>query len=238
APDERWGLDALAGRFVELSSGASTPMLTIAIGLVVQAQERAEPAVWIATGPSSFYPPDAAESGVDLEALPVIRVRGVLEGARAADIVLRSGAVTLAVLDLRDALRDDRGAKRDDSWSRDDSRSRKVIPGEAYSANARFMQGRWNRNVREMPHTERSVPPAVQTRLSALAQKHRSTLLCLTRKERGSSSLGSLVSLRAVGEVRKTAFDRFLWELEVLKDKHQAPGWSHSEACRGPAGLY
>jgi hypothetical protein len=78
----------------------------------------------------------------------------------------------------------------------------------------------------------------VQTRLAALAKKHRAIMVCLTRNGRSDPSLGSLVSLRAVGSLRKTSFDRFLWELEVLKDKHHAPGWSQSEVCRGPSGLY
>jgi hypothetical protein len=24
----------------------------------------------------------------------------------------------------------------------------------------------------------------------------------------------------------------------VLKDKRHSPGWEHSEACRGPSGMY
>jgi recombination protein RecA len=232
-PDERWSLDALAGRFVELSTAEATPVLTISMGLVLQAQERSEPAIWIAAGSSTFYPPDAADSGVDLEALPVVRVPGVLAGVRAADILLRSGGATLVVLDLIGAADPVPGAA-------DRARSR---PVPAFSPRAKYAQMRWSRRVETPSGQDRAFPdrsfgPGLQTRLAALAQKHRATLLCLTRKGRTASSLGSLVSLRAVGDVRKTAFDRFLWELMVLRDKHQAPGWNHSEACRGPAGLY
>jgi recombination protein RecA len=229
-PDERWSLDALAGRFVELSTAESTPALTISMGLILQAQERSEPAIWIATGPSTFYPPDVADSGVDLKALPVVRVPGVLAGARTADILLRSGAVSLVVLDLI-------GAADPHPRPADWARSR---PANAFSQRAKYTQVRWSRQAesRSIQYPERAFTQSLQTRLAALAQKHRATLLCLTRKGRAASSLGSLISLRAVGDVRKTAFDRFLWELVVLKDKHQAPGWNHSEACRGPTGLY
>lgn len=229
-PDERWSLDALAGRFVELSTAKATPMLTISMGLILQCQERSEPAIWIATGPSTFYPPDVAESGVDLGALPVVRVQGVLAGARTADILLRSGAVTLIVLDLI-------GASDPAPRPGDVARSR---PAPAFSQRAKYAQLKWSRQLESRPsqNPERAFTQALQTRLAALTQKHHATLLCLTRKGRSASSLGSLVSLRAVGDVRKTAFDRFLWELVVLKDKRHSPGWEHSEACRGPSGMY
>jgi hypothetical protein len=156
-----------------------------------------------------------------------------LAGVRAADILLRSGGATLVVLDLIGAADPVPGAA-------DRTRSR---PVSAFSPRAKYAQMRWNRRVETPSEQSRAFPDrsfgsGLQTRLAALAQKHRATLLCLTRKGRTASSLGSLVSLRAVGDVRKTAFDRFLWELMVLRDKHQAPGWNHSEACRGPAGLY
>src|SRR5690606_18823703 len=168
--------DALAGRLVELSTAEATPVLTISMGLVLQCQERSEPAVWISTGPSMFYPPDAAESGADLAALPVVRVQGVLAGARTADILLRSGAVTLVVLDLS-------GASDPGPRPADVARSR---PAPAFSQSARYAQLRWSRRLENRPphFPERAFTPALQTRLAALAQKHRATLLCLTRKGR------------------------------------------------------
>ena len=47
-----------------------------------------------------FYPPDAAETGVDLAALVVVRVPNAAASARAAERLLRSGAFGLVVIDL------------------------------------------------------------------------------------------------------------------------------------------
>jgi len=97
---ERWGLTALRGRLVELSARGAVATLTAAIELVVEAQTESEPVAWIALGTGTFYPPDAADSGVDLAALAVVRVPDAIAAARAAERVLRSGAFGLVVLDL------------------------------------------------------------------------------------------------------------------------------------------
>jgi recombination protein RecA len=51
-------------------------------------------------GNGSFYPPDAADSGVDLAALAVVRVHDVTAASRAAERLLRSGGFGLVVVDL------------------------------------------------------------------------------------------------------------------------------------------
>jgi recombination protein RecA len=98
---EPWGLPALRGRLVELSGRGARATLTEAMSLVLEAQLAGEPAVWILS-PShgGFYPPDAAESGVDLAALVVVRVPNAAASARAAERLLRSGAFGLVVIDL------------------------------------------------------------------------------------------------------------------------------------------
>ena len=70
----RWTLPEIAGRFVEISASAGSASLTLAFGLVREAQERGEPVGWVTSQESFFYPPDAAYRGVDLAALAVIRV--------------------------------------------------------------------------------------------------------------------------------------------------------------------
>jgi len=104
---EPWGLAALRGRLVELSGRGAVATLTTAIDLVLEAQREAEPVAWIvpwttdARGPSgTFYPPDVADSGVDLSALVVVRAPTVVAAARSAERLLRSGAFGLVVLDL------------------------------------------------------------------------------------------------------------------------------------------
>ena len=97
---EPWGFAALRGRLVELSARGASATLTSATGLVLEAQLASEPVVWITLASGSFYPPDVADSGVDLAALVVIRVHDATSAARAAERVLRSGAFGLVVLDL------------------------------------------------------------------------------------------------------------------------------------------
>jgi recombination protein RecA len=98
---EPWGLAALRGRLVELSGRGARATLTESMGLVLEAQTAGEPAAWILS-PShgGFYPPDAADSGVDLAALVVVRAPDAVGGARAAERLLRSGAFGLVVIDL------------------------------------------------------------------------------------------------------------------------------------------
>ncbi|HZS35753.1 MAG TPA: recombinase A [Polyangia bacterium] len=92
-----WSLGELAGRLCELGGGAA---LTLAFRLVLDAQERGEPAAWLTGRESSFFPPDAEEGGVDLDALVVVRAPDAAAAARAADQLARSGAFGLLVLDV------------------------------------------------------------------------------------------------------------------------------------------
>jgi len=181
-----WGLDALGGRFVEISSAGQAVSITAAASLILEAQLRGEPAAWVAVGDSTFFPPDFAKSGIDLGALPVMRVPTTAAASRAADQLLRSGGFGVMVLDL-------------------------------------------GRNI--------DMRVSVQVRLATLARKHHTALLCLTHKKPAVPSLGPLVSLRAQGNIKKTGFDRFTWELQILRDKRSGSGWRHSEVCHGPDGL-
>jgi hypothetical protein len=111
-----WDL-AAAGTMVELSGTAPGKLSTVA-RLVARAQAEGEPVAWVALreGPS-FYPPDFARVGIDLAALVVVRVPvgAALDRAarspaaaqpprhavlKAAEVLLRSGAFGLVVVDL------------------------------------------------------------------------------------------------------------------------------------------
>src|SRR3990172_2807212 len=80
-----WGLEQIAGRLVEISGAGAAAALTLAFGLVLEAQRRGEPVAWIALEERGFYPPDAAEGGGDLGALGVVRVANAKAVGRAAD---------------------------------------------------------------------------------------------------------------------------------------------------------
>jgi recombination protein RecA len=97
---ERWSLDAMRGRVVELSARGASATLTTAVELVIEAQGVAEPVAWVTLANATFYPPDVAQSGVDLAALAVVRVSDTTAAARAAEQLLRSGAFGLVVLDF------------------------------------------------------------------------------------------------------------------------------------------
>ena len=95
-----WSLAELSGRVVELSGHGATAVLTVAVGLVLEAQQKQEPVAWITPLATTVFPPDVAQSGVDLTALLFVRVEAAEAMLRAADHLLRSGAFGLVILDL------------------------------------------------------------------------------------------------------------------------------------------
>jgi recombination protein RecA len=96
----RWQLSAFSGRFGEISGDVAGASLTLVFRLIREAQEQGEAVAWVGRWQSTFYPPDVADAGVDLAALPVVRAPDVLAAARAADLLVRSGAFGLLVLDV------------------------------------------------------------------------------------------------------------------------------------------
>jgi len=95
-----WSCRELAGRLCELSAGPASATLTAAFGLVLDAQLAGEPVAWVTASAATFFPPDAAAGGVDLSALVVVRTGEARTAGRAADVLLRSGAYGLVILDL------------------------------------------------------------------------------------------------------------------------------------------
>ena len=99
-----WTSAALGGCLAELSGAGASPLLTVAFGLVHQVQQCDQPVAWITSPKSTFFPPDVAAGGVDLSALPVIRLATFRQCLRAADQLARSGAFGLLVIDLGDCI--------------------------------------------------------------------------------------------------------------------------------------
>ncbi len=185
APPSPWTLSEVAGRFVEISTSGAASSLTGALALVLEAQERKEPVGWVTLTDSCFYPPDAAQGGINLAVLVIVRVPAVDGIPRAGEKLVRSGGFGLVVLDLGTG----------------------------------------------------KIPMPLQSRLTGLARRHHAALVCLTEKESRAPSLGSLVSLRAHAERKRTVEGFFASRLRVLKDKRRGPTWSYEELYRGPAGL-
>ncbi len=96
-----WSRAEMAGRLCELSAGSDGALLSAAMSVVLDTQLAGDPVAWVTATAATFYPPDAAACGVDLSALVVVRTAGNMRAAgRAADVLLRSGAYGLVVLDL------------------------------------------------------------------------------------------------------------------------------------------
>ena len=94
---------AAPSRLTELSGVGAVARHTTAAALVRHAQLEGETTVWVQPVGGPLYPPDVAESGVDLDALIVVQVpteHGEVGLARAAELLLRSGAFGLCVVDL------------------------------------------------------------------------------------------------------------------------------------------
>ena len=93
------------------------------------------------------------------------------------------------------------------------------------------------------------IPVPLMARLASLAQRNHTALVFLTQPAgaangaapgafaAGTSSLGSLISLRVRARRQRIAADRFRCWLEVLKDKRRGPTWGHEEVCRGAPGM-
>jgi recombination protein RecA len=183
-----WGAGAISRRLVELSGAAACASLTITFQLVLEAQRAAEPVAWVTSRDSSFFPPDAAAAGIDLDQLAVVRILRAPDLPRAADKLVRSGAFGLVVLDLHD-------------------------------------------------QAPASIAMPLLSRLVGLCQKHDTALVCLTPTSESAPSLGSLVSLRGEATHVRRPDGLFDCTVRALKDKRVGPGWTHTEVCRGPAGL-
>lgn len=95
-----WTRAELAGRLSELSGGGDGAVLSAAVSVVLDAQRHGDPVAWVSAQAATFHPPDVAACGVDLSALVVARAVGARQAGRAADVLLRSGAFGLVVLDL------------------------------------------------------------------------------------------------------------------------------------------
>jgi hypothetical protein len=93
------------GRLTEVTGARSSGKTSLALAAAARASMTGQLVAWI-DGPGELYPPVAAAEGVDLERLLIVKSGGGpgndagLAAARAGEIVARSRAFGLVVLDL------------------------------------------------------------------------------------------------------------------------------------------
>jgi recombination protein RecA len=222
-----WSRTALSGRLVEISGHGSPSPITAALGLVLDAQGQGETTAWITAEESSFFPPDAAEGGVDLDALAVIRVPALARAPRAADKLIRSGAFGLVVLDLSSPQ-----ARGDvDAEIRAETLSRLLGLARRHDTAVVLLT------------TKRGDAPSLGSLVSLRGEARRTAapLAPIRRRspEGGRGRRRQLLpspTVTAEGD-RGGGDETYSVEIRILKDKCRAPGWTHGELCRGPVGL-
>ncbi|MBK6917281.1 MAG: hypothetical protein IPH07_07770 [Deltaproteobacteria bacterium] len=120
---DRLAARLLPGRIVELSGlpegGGSTARTTTAVSLVRYVQASGDTSAWIQPRGGPLFTPDLQDAGIDLDALVVVHVgtAPLLHGlCKAAELLLRSGALGLVVVDLTDAAVEARGGPAMTAW--------------------------------------------------------------------------------------------------------------------------
>jgi len=103
-PEQSFSALLPSGRLVEIVGAEGlAARTTTALAVIARAQAAGEPAAWVQLEDGGLFPPDVAESGVDLDALIVVHVpiaAGAVGLARAAELLLRSNGFGVVVVDL------------------------------------------------------------------------------------------------------------------------------------------
>jgi recombination protein RecA len=218
-----WSLADLAGRLVEISADSEAAHLTAAFGLVLEAQLTGDRAAWVTLEGSSFFPSDVADGGVDLDALPVVRVRDGRMAGRAADHLARSGGFGLIAVDLSgETPKAPRPTIHESRPTTHDPRITIPLPlltrllGLAREHHAVILL--LTRKPSDAPSIHSLISLRVEARWRLRDGGH---------------------DLPAEGWSAKVEAGTPKAELciQAIKDKRRGPGWTHVESCRGPAGL-
>lgn len=112
AAQERGGLPR--GRLIELTGGPDAAPTSAAVQILLLSQREGDPVAWIQPRGGTLYPPDLAAAGLELACMLVVHVphdAGSVGLAKAAELVLRTGAFGAVALDLTHAP-----PPRGDAW--------------------------------------------------------------------------------------------------------------------------
>src|SRR5262245_46662410 len=208
-----WSLADLSGRLIEISAGPEAASLTAAFSLVLEAQLTGDRAAWVTLEDSTFFPPDVADGGIDLDALAVIRVRDARIAGRAADHLARSGGFGLIVIDLS-------------GHSSPTTRHHPLPTTDHRPSISGALPVPLLTRLLGLAREHASVIALLTRKPQDSPSVHSLISLRVEARWRPSTSLGT--GLRD---------GRHELSLRALKDKRRGPGWTHVEICRGPAGV-
>jgi recombination protein RecA len=207
-----WQLAALSGRLVEISAAAGSAGLTAAVGMVLAAQREGEPVAWVTPPEHGFFPPDLHDSGVDLEALVVVRVPDLRAAARTAEHLLRSGAFGLVILDLVEL----------------EGAGVRVKPlTEAMLGRLVSLAGKHDAAVICLT-SKRADAPSLGSMVSLRVEALREAI---------APEAAEAPGLRAAYGGATLGVSGYRFRVMALKDKRRGPSWEHAEVVRGPTGL-
>lgn len=102
-PAERRAFSFPVAKLIEVSGDNRCAKRTTAVSALLEAQTRGELTAWVQYANGSLYPPDLDASGVDLRGVAVILIPPTEREytlLKAAEVLLRSGAIGLVVVDL------------------------------------------------------------------------------------------------------------------------------------------
>jgi recombination protein RecA len=207
-----------AGRLVELvGSEGIAACTTVALCVVAHVQRIGEPAAWIQPEGGGFFPPDAAEAGVDLDALVVVHVPVPIAPARST-----GSARTTAP------------ARRDGDGRRPDLPSAQAA-GQVRAAELLLRSGGFGAVVLDL---RGSVPAgeAWQSRLAGLARQHECYVIVITEESKVRAPMGPQVAVRLRPTRRRKPEGIYCLEVEVLRNKSTHPVQPEPRCWRAPRG--
>ena len=112
-----------------------------------------------------------------------------------------------------------------------------TAPAAARAAERLVRSGGFGLVVLDLVGAPPTLPPALSSRLAALANRHGATVLVLVEKDPGAPSLGTRVSLRCEGRREGGVDGIFSCRVAALRDRLRGGSWSAAWTCHGPPGL-
>ena len=192
------------GVLTELSWAPGAARTTLAALWTAGLQEEGQAVAWVERCGSTLFPPDLAALGIDLAKLDVLRLpnkAAALDLGRGTELLLRTGAYGLIVVDLTDV----------------DMEIRRLLG--------------LTQDLRKLRALTQLWPMAMQSRLRALTRKHRTRLVLLTSTPATAMSLGVAVHLRIAPRcTRSGQLQLAVLKAKLSQHESQGPSADHASS--------